>query len=195
MLSLQFLYFRIARKSTTLTKGCYFSNFQNCYNCDNCCHRDSYLFFPQLPQLQQLLSSGVNCIFFRIAIIATIVMKRDPYIYFFFNIATIATIHVTRIFQNCHYCDNCCHRDSYLFFPQLPQLCHQESTVSVFFQNCHNCNNCALKGSIYFFFQNCNNCDNSCHQVLILCHFFLDNCISLLYCAIIAIVSYHAILQ
>ena len=33
------------------------------------------------PQLQQLLSSGVNCIFFRIAIIATIVMERDPYIF------------------------------------------------------------------------------------------------------------------
>ena len=38
-------------------------------------------FFPQLPQLQRLLSSGVNCIFFRIAIIATIVMERDPYIF------------------------------------------------------------------------------------------------------------------
>ena len=91
-------------------------------------------FFPQLPQLQQLLSSGVNCIFFRIAIIAAIVMKRDPYIFclqnchncdncdekgsvYFsvFKIAIIATIDVTRIFQNCHNCDNCCHRDSYFF--------------------------------------------------------------------------------
>ena len=49
VLLLQFLYFRIARKSTTLTKGCYFSNYgtiiaQNCttwtydlHNCwDNC---------------------------------------------------------------------------------------------------------------------------------------------------------------
>ena len=75
-------------------------SFQNCHNCDNCCHRDSYLFFPQLPQLQQLLSSGVNCIFIRIVIIATIVTKRDLYILFFFKIAIIATIDVTRIFQN-----------------------------------------------------------------------------------------------
>ena len=158
-----FLYFRIARKSTTLSKGCYFSNFQNCHNCDNCCYRDSSLFFPQLPQLQQLLSSGVNCIFFRIAIIAAIVMKRDPYIfcvqnchncdncdekgsvYFFvFKIAIIATIDVTRIFQNCHNCDNCCHRDSYLFF----------------FHNCHNCNNCVIRSQLYPLFQNCHNCNN-----------------------------------
>ena len=148
------------------THGCYFSNFQNCHNCDNCCHRDSYFFY--FPQLRQLLSSGVNCIFFRIAIIATIVMERDP-LFFVFRIAIIATIDFTRIFQNCHNCDNCGHRDSYISeLHESLVLCQRDAILAIFriaiiativvtgihicfFHNCHNYNNCCHQESIVSF--------------------------------------------
>ena len=120
-------------------------------------------FFPQLPQLQQLLSSGVNCIFFRIAIIATIVMERDPYMFFVFRIAIIATIDVTRIFQNCHNCDNCGHRDSYISeLHERPLLCQRDAILAIF--RIAIIATIVVTGIHLCFFHNCHNCNNCCHQ-------------------------------
>ena len=144
------------------THGCYFSNFQNCHNCDNCCHRDSYLFgFPQLPQLQQLKSSGVQTLCFQNCHnCVKNMIERDPYMFFVFRIAIIATIDVTRIFQNCHNCDNCGHRDSYISeLHESLLLCQRDAILAIF--RIAIIATIVVTGIHLCFFHNCNNC---CHQ-------------------------------
>ena len=106
--------FRIAIIATIVVTGIHICIFHICHNCNNCCHQES------------------TTIFFRIAIIAAIVMKRDPYTFLpskllylrqlmspgFFRTAIIATTVVTGI----HIC---------------------------FFHNCHNCNNCVISSQLY----------------------------------------------
>ena len=74
--------FRIAIIATIVVTGIHLCFFHNCHNCNNCCHQESTVSFSELPLLQQLWWKGIRIFFFfKIAIIATIVMKRDPYIF------------------------------------------------------------------------------------------------------------------
>ena len=129
--------FRIAIIATIVVSG----------NCDNCCHQDSYLFFPQLPQLQQLLSSGVNCIFFQNC------HNCD-------NCDGKGSIDVTSIFQNCHNCDNCGHRDSYISeLHESLLLCQRDAILAI--SRIAIIATIVVTGIHLCFFHNCNNC---CHQ-------------------------------
>ena len=192
--------------------------FQNCHNCDNCCHRDSYLFFHNCnngvirSQLYPFFHNCHNCN-------NCALNRKDPYVFFFFKIATIASVRIHLLFffkiaiiativvTRCVFCAIFSwqlHFPTILCYYRYCELSRHIAIIArafvysvlllqfLYFRIARNSTTftkrCYLSNCCTIIAQNCTTWTYDLHNCL-------DNCVPLLFCAIIAVVSYRAFMQ